>query len=285
VYDAAYDARRIDNDTAGNVAAPPRVRLTQGGGCATDEAVVTTGTVTLCAETDAPTLEFYVGKDLIARVGAAGTAQTTFNMDTFTKKRAYFYAKAIAASGRYNYSRVLRVVKASSSSSASLSQAPTTAAGTPPSTPVAPAPARTPRPRSTPTAAAARTPVVRPTPAAARVPSPRVAPTPRASETLRVPAVLSAPPSGGTPSAGIGGGSAVLFVVQAAVVGSRQEALRLSASLTRAGFGAYFVPSNGRFAVRLGAFREQQNALRVARQAMAKGFAVVVLPLSRGPSR
>jgi cell division septation protein DedD len=77
----------------------------------------------------------------------------------------------------------------------------------------------------------------------------------------------------------------VLYVVQAAIVGSRQEALSLSATLTRAGFSSYIVPVNGKFAVRLGAFREQQNALRLARQATARGFDVVILPLSPGPRR
>lgn len=286
VYDAAYDARRVDNDTAGNVLPPPRVRLLQGSGCVSDEAVVTTGSITVCAETDAPTVEFYLGKDLIARVGASGTAQTTFNMGTFAKKRAYIYAKAIAANGRYNYSRVLRVVKASASLSASVSS--DQGMGTPPSLSPSVAPARAPSPRPAPTVAPARAPSPRPTPTvvAPRAPSPvQATPTPRPAGSPRAAVVASNRPSGQTTSSGISGVPAALFVVQAAVVESRQDALRLSATLRRAGFSTYLVPSNGRFAVRLGAFRERQNALRLARQAAAKGFDVVIIPLSSGGGR
>jgi hypothetical protein len=302
VYDAAYDARRVDNDTAGTVLPPPRIRIVQGGGCIADEAVVNTGTITLCAETDAPTVEFYVGKDLIARVGAAGTAQATFNMGTFARKRAYLYAKAIAANGRYNYSRVLRVVKVSAGPPPPATPGPSTPTPAPTTTPtLGPTPTRTPTPRPkavptrtpTPGPAPTRTPTPRPTatPTAVptKTPTPGSSPTPTPRPTRDLGTTSAAPASrtssAGPVSGGAGGSSAVLYVVQAAIVGSRQEALSLSATLTRAGFSSYIVPVNGKFAVRLGAFREQQNALRLARQATARGFDVVILPLSPGPRR
>jgi len=266
VVDAAYGARRVDNDMTGTALPPPRIYLQQGGGCVADETVVTAATVTLCAETDAPTVEFYVGKDLIARVGAAGTAQATFNIGAFPKKRAYLYAKAIAANGRINYSRVLRVLKTT----------------TPP--PPTPRPTATSTPRPTPTA----TSTPRPTPTATKTPpppKPLPTPTPRPTPDNRGESAAASTPLSPRPTAvGTVRARAVLYVVQAAVVRSRPEAVRLMATLTRAGFSAYFVPVNGGIAVRLGAFREQEYAVRLARQAIAKGFGVVVIPVP-GPSR
>ncbi len=114
VFDAEYVAMRQDGDTAGTFAAAPRVKMAFGTSyptCAADNAVAT-GMITLCAVTDAPTVEFRQGKTLIATVSASGgIASTTFNMGTYTNRRAYFYAKAIGANGRVNYTRVIRVRK------------------------------------------------------------------------------------------------------------------------------------------------------------------------------
>jgi hypothetical protein len=325
ILDGAYSARRVDNDTAGTVAPPPRIRLQQGSGCVADETVVTATTVTLCAETDAPTVEFYVGKDLIARVGAGGTAQATFNVGTFGKKRAYLYAKAIAANGRINYSRVLRVLKVSTAGTpqptptaiptATSSPRPTvtptrtstprpTVTPTRTSTPrptVTPTRTSTPRPTVTPTRTSTPRPAVTPTQTPTLAPTSSPTPTPfptRDYRSLSLPTPVHPPTPGlggasaaapvapgRTPPGGTGAGRPVLFVVQVAVVGSRQDALQLSAALVRAGLSSYFVPTNGRFSVRLGAFREQENAHRIARQAIAKGFDVTVIQVPVRPRR
>jgi len=65
--------------------------------------------------------------------------------------------------------------------------------------------------------------------------------------------------------------------VQVATVRSRDEAFRLSGVLKRAGFAPYFVPLGARFAVRIGAFRQRESALQLARKATAGGFAVVLI--------
>jgi hypothetical protein len=112
VYDAVSDAIRVNNDTRGAFAPTPRVRMVSGasfGGCAADEAIAT-GSVTVCAETEAETVEFYVGNRLITRVeNVRGFAQATFNMGTWPHRRGYFYAKGIDTNGQQAYSRVVRV--------------------------------------------------------------------------------------------------------------------------------------------------------------------------------
>jgi hypothetical protein len=112
VYDAAADAMRVNNDTRGTFASAPRVRMVSGGsfgGCAADETLAA-GAVTVCAETDAETVEFYVGNRLITRVeNVRGFAQATFDMRNWPGRRGYFYAKGIDTNGQHAYSRVIRV--------------------------------------------------------------------------------------------------------------------------------------------------------------------------------
>lgn len=264
VLDGAYEAVRVNNDTAGTVAPPPMVRMTQGGGCVSDEAVVSGGTISLCAETDAPTVEFYNGKDLIARVGAAGSAQVTFTLSSFAKKRAYVYAKAIAANGRVNYSRVLRVTRTASAAEKELVKDP----GQPPKPGALPTPASVaavPSPRSAaPAVRATPPPMATPRPARTSPPSP---PAPRRAES-------SPSPSRGSATAA----THRLYIVQVRTVRSRTEALRLSRVLKHAGFAPYVVALGEGFAVRIGAFRQRPSAIRLAQKAVAKGFAVVVIP-------
>ena len=261
VFDAAYEAIRVDNDTAGTVAPPPMVRLLQGGGCVADEAVVPSGTISVCAETDAPTVEFYNGKDLIARVGAAGTAQVTFNMGAFPKKRAYVYAKAIGANGRVNYSRVLRVIRAAPATPKEFVEVPTK---TPPAARPTPALVAAPPSPGGGTAAPGAAPQPTATPRSSGTPPPATAP---------IRAKTSTPASRGATSAT----APRLYIVQVATVRSRDEAFRLSGVLKRAGFAPYFVPLGARFAVRIGAFRQRESALQLARKATAGGFAVVLI--------
>jgi hypothetical protein len=79
------------------------------GNCAADETVAS-GSVTVCVETDAESVEFYVGDRLIARVeNVRGSAQASFDMRSWPHRRGYFYAKGIDANGQVNYTRVLRV--------------------------------------------------------------------------------------------------------------------------------------------------------------------------------
>ncbi len=276
VYDAAYEATRVNNDASGTVLPPPRVRMLQGSGCVADEAVVPTGTVTLCAETDAPTVEFYTGKDLIAKVGAAGTAQVSVSMTTFPKKRGYFYAKAIAANGRVNYSRVLRVIREVPSTAPALVQAPAQQPAAAPSTPTAvaahPTPKAAPAPSPTPRLAAA------PPTAAAAPPTPKAvtaAPTPKAAAAPSpTPRLAAATSSRGSVSSVT---RARLYVVQVALVASRTEAAGMSSALKRAGFTPYVVRLGDRFAVRLGAFRQQTLAMRLAQSAAKKGFSTTIV--------
>ncbi|MGH2627754.1 MAG: hypothetical protein ACRDHY_14010, partial [Anaerolineales bacterium] len=112
VVDGAYGARRVDNDTAGAVVKPPSVKMAYGAsypGCAADDAVMS-GTVTVCAESNAPSVEFWAGKTKLATVAPAGAlAQTTLNLSTWPYGRAYVYARAIGATGRISISRVLRI--------------------------------------------------------------------------------------------------------------------------------------------------------------------------------
>lgn len=112
VYDATIDAIRVNNDTRGTFASTPRVRMVSGAsysGCTADE-TVSAGSVTLCAETDAETVEFYAGPRLITRVeNVRGFAQATFDMRSWPHRRVYFYAKGIDANGQHANSRVIRV--------------------------------------------------------------------------------------------------------------------------------------------------------------------------------
>lgn len=109
VVDGVYIAIRVDNETTGAVAKPPSARMVSYSGCAADDAVMS-GTVTFCAESDAPTVEFWAGKTKVATVTPGGVlAQATLNLNTWTYGRAYVYAKAIGANGRYTVSRVLRI--------------------------------------------------------------------------------------------------------------------------------------------------------------------------------
>jgi hypothetical protein len=113
VYDATFDAIRLNNDTQATFPAPPRVKMVSGTGyspgCVADDAVAT-GMITLCVETNAEDLEFYVGPRLIGRLdNVNGFAQMTFDMRTWPNRRGYFYAKGIAPNGRHNYTRVIRV--------------------------------------------------------------------------------------------------------------------------------------------------------------------------------
>lgn len=112
VYDANADAMRVNNDTRGTFASAPRVRMVSGasfGGCVADETLAT-GSVTVCAETDAESVEFYVGNRLITRVdNVRGFAQATFDMRSWPHRRGYFYAKGIDANGQQGYTRVIRV--------------------------------------------------------------------------------------------------------------------------------------------------------------------------------
>jgi hypothetical protein len=121
VFDAEYDGIRVNNDAAGALSRPPMVNMVSGSsfpGCASDDAVVN-GLVTLCAETDAPTVEFWVGGKRIATVSAAGLlAQTIFSISTWPHGGAYVYAKAIGSDGRVSHSRVFRLRKPSGINSA-----------------------------------------------------------------------------------------------------------------------------------------------------------------------
>lgn len=112
--DAEYQAARVDGDTSYGVSKPPMANIAWGSsfpGCAADDSVAS-GTVTVCAETDAPTVEFWAAGQKIATVSSAGLlAQASFNMATWPQSRAYIYAKAIGSSGRYTVSRVLRIRK------------------------------------------------------------------------------------------------------------------------------------------------------------------------------
>lgn len=112
--DIEYQAVRVDGDTSYAVSKPPMANIVWGSsfpGCAADDSVAS-GTVTVCAETDAPTVEFWAAGLKIATVSSAGLlAQVAFNMATWPYSRAYIYAKAIESSGRYTLSRVLRIRK------------------------------------------------------------------------------------------------------------------------------------------------------------------------------
>jgi hypothetical protein len=111
VYDDAYVARRVDGDASGAFPAAPRVKMVSPSGCVADDAVETRS-ITLCAETDARAVEFYLAGALVARVDASGgMARAGFDMTKFPHRRAYFYAKALGENGRHNYSRVVRVRK------------------------------------------------------------------------------------------------------------------------------------------------------------------------------
>ncbi len=69
----------------------------------------------------------------------------------------------------------------------------------------------------------------------------------------------------------------VLHIVQIAVLPSREAAGRLSDRLRGSGFEPYLVPVGGGYAVRVGAFRERDRALRLARLAAAKGFPATIV--------
>jgi hypothetical protein len=113
-YDSVSDAIRVNNDSQNTFPATPRVRMVSGpgfGGCTADE-TVSGGLVTLCVETNAEDLEFYVGSRLIAHQdNVRGFAQVSFDMRTWPHRRGYFYAKGIGANGQTAYTRVLRVRK------------------------------------------------------------------------------------------------------------------------------------------------------------------------------
>jgi len=104
ITDLEYNARRVDNDSAGTRPRPPRVRLV------TPDDVVTTGVIRLEVETDAPQVDFYQANHLLARVApVGGRASLDFDMSTFPRRRAYFWALATGTNGAVNTSRVIRV--------------------------------------------------------------------------------------------------------------------------------------------------------------------------------
>jgi hypothetical protein len=113
-YDSVSDAIRVNNDTQNTLPATPRVKMVYGasyGGCTADDAT-SAGAVTLCVETTADDVEFYVGARLIARQdNVRGFAQVSFDMRSWPHRRGYFYAKGIGANGEIGYTRVLRVRK------------------------------------------------------------------------------------------------------------------------------------------------------------------------------
>jgi hypothetical protein len=112
VLDSVMDAIRVNNDTRGTFPSAPVVRMVSGaafGGCAADETLAT-GSISVCAETDAETVEFFVGSRLIARVdNVRGFARANFDMRSWPGRRGYFYARGIDRNGQQNYSRVIRV--------------------------------------------------------------------------------------------------------------------------------------------------------------------------------
>jgi hypothetical protein len=112
VLDTVADAIRVNNDTRGTFASAPRVRMVSGGsygGCVADESL-SASVVTVCAETDAETVEFFVGDRLISRVdNVRGFAQAQFDMRTWPSRRGYFFARGTDANGQQGYSRVIRV--------------------------------------------------------------------------------------------------------------------------------------------------------------------------------
>ena len=263
-FDAAFDATRVDNDTAGATLRPPRVRFVAGapyGGCVADDARMA-GTTTLCAETDAPRVTFWAANQRIVQVNSSGgLAQATFDMRTWPHLRAYFYAQAEGANGRINYSRVIRVQKASIAAPAA---AETPGAG---SAPVARAPSPAPAPKPAPAAPTASS-SPRPGGDTARPGAPPAAPSP-------APTRLATPPAGNDRSP--------LIAVVAGTFPHRSLADKEMAALRAKGFAPYIVRVGPAFQVRLGAFTVRSNAERLAAAARAKGFAVRLVQVPAPP--
>ena len=69
----------------------------------------------------------------------------------------------------------------------------------------------------------------------------------------------------------------MLYIVQVAVLSTRERAAALAARLRAAGFSPYLVRVPQGYAVRLGAFRERPRAQLLTRQAAARGFPVAII--------
>lgn len=107
VWDAEYNAWRLDNDTTGTLPFPPRVRWSRP-----DDDSIATGTITLDVQTNASEVEFYQANRRLGRVPVVGGYATiNFSMAGHPYRRAYFWALAIGRDGSVNASRVLRVNK------------------------------------------------------------------------------------------------------------------------------------------------------------------------------
>lgn len=105
VLDTEYNARRLDNDTAGTRPQTPRVRLS-----APSDDAVASGSITLVAESSGTSVRFYLANRVLATVPVvSGRATYTFNMSAHPYRRAYFWALATGQNGATNASRVIRV--------------------------------------------------------------------------------------------------------------------------------------------------------------------------------
>ncbi len=103
--DAAYNALRVDNDTAGTRPRPSRVRLVTPSDDATAP-----GMVRLTVQTDATQVDFYQAHHFLGRVAVVGgSASLDVNMAQHPNRRAYFWALTTSANGAVHTSRVIRL--------------------------------------------------------------------------------------------------------------------------------------------------------------------------------
>lgn len=106
VLDTEYNARRVDNDTAGTRPPVPRLFLRSPA-----DDIVEDGSVTLVVDTNATSVQFFEANRALATVPVvSGRATLVYDMSRFPYRRAYFWAQA-TANGVVGTSRVLRVRK------------------------------------------------------------------------------------------------------------------------------------------------------------------------------